>query len=88
MTQPAYKVMEMIARCTAQDHWTAPCALICYKWSQTLNKLSSEDNIILQELYIRIRVTRPSDTEIYELMQLYAHLMQSFIRKQDGSMQL
>ena len=74
IAKPAYKVMEIVARFTAQQHWNAPCALICYRWSETLEQLSSEENNILQELYERITFTRPRDREVDEVMQFWNRL--------------
>ena len=73
IVKPAYKVMEIVARFTAQQHWNAPCVLICYRWSQTLEQLSSEENNILRELYERITCAR-SDREVDEVMHFWNRL--------------
>ena len=73
-TNPAYKLMEMVARFTADVHWSAACALICYKYSQTLEQLSDEKYKLLEELYDRITGRRTGNEELHDILLFWYKL--------------
>ena len=70
----AYKVMEIVGRFTAEDQWSAACALVCYEASRAIDDLSSEENQILDELYSRIIRTRDADDDLYDVMAFWRRL--------------
>ena len=69
----AYKIMELVGRFTAQDQWSAACALACYRASAELrSELFCEEYNILDELYERI--TRVRDEEVHDVMAFWGRL--------------
>lgn len=79
-TNPAYKLMEMVARFTADVHWSAACALICYNYSQKLEQLSDEEKELLGELYVRITNRGTSNEALRDIM-LYWNKLNEFGKK-------
>jgi hypothetical protein len=74
-TQSLYKIMELVGRFTAQDQWSAACALICYKTSEELrSEPFPEQYNILDELYERITRTRVEDEELHDVMVFWGKL--------------
>ena len=71
----AYKIMELVGRFTAEDQWSAACALACYKASEELDsELFTDETNILDELYERI--TRVGDEELQHVMAFWGRLDQ------------
>ena len=70
----AYKIMEIVGRFTAQDQWSAECALVCYRASRTMDELSSEEEKNLDELYERITYARVKDEELHDVMVFWGRL--------------
>ena len=71
----AYKLMELVGRFTAEDQWSAACALACYRASEQLfSELFSEQYNILDELYERITHTRTRDEELHDVMTFWGRL--------------
>jgi hypothetical protein len=67
--------MELVGRFTAEDQWSAACALACYRASEELrSELFSEEYNILDELYERIIHTRVRDEELHDVMMLWGRL--------------
>ena len=67
--------MDLVGRFTAEDQWSAACALACYKASEELrSELFSEEYNILDELYERITHTKVRDEELYDVMMLWGRL--------------
>ena len=65
----AYKIMELVGRFTAEDQWSAACALACYRASEELrSELFCEEYNILDELYERITHSRVEDDELHNVM--------------------
>ena len=70
----AYKIMEIVGRFTAEDQWSAACALECYRASKTMNKLSVMEYQILDELYQRITYCRVKDEDLHDVMVFWGEL--------------
>ena len=71
----AYKIMELVGRFTAEDQWSAACALACYRASEELrSELFSEEDNILDELYERITHTRVEEEELHHVMMFWGML--------------
>ena len=71
----AYKIMELVGRLTAEDQWSAACALACYRASEELrSELFSEEYNILDELYERVSHTRVEDEELHHVMVFWGRL--------------
>ena len=67
--------MELVGRFTAEDQWSAACALACYKASEELrSELFSREYNILDELYERIIYTRRRDEELHDVMVFWSRL--------------
>ena len=65
----AYKIMELVGRFTAEDQWSAACALACYRASEELRfELFCEEYNILDELYERITHSRVEGDELHNVM--------------------
>ena len=74
-TKSAYKIMELVGRFTAEDQWSAACALVCYRASEELHSemFSGQYGDVLDELYQRI--TRfDEDAKLHEVMVFWGRL--------------
>ena len=71
----AHKIMELVGRFTAEDQWSAACALVCYRASEKLqSELFSEQSNILDELYPRITTTRHEEDALHDVMTFWVKL--------------
>lgn len=72
----AYKIMEIVGRFTAEDQWSAACALACYRAADDLrSELCFEElHVILDELYERITRNRIEDEELQQVMAFWGEL--------------
>ena len=71
----AYKIMELVGRFTAEDQWSAACALVCYRASEKLqSELFSEQSHILDELYQRITHPRTEEEKLHDVMTFWGRL--------------
>jgi len=71
----AYKIMELVGRYTAEDQWSAACALVCYRASEELlSELFSEEENILDQLYERITHTRVEEEDLHDVMVFWGRL--------------
>ena len=62
----AYKLMELVGQCKAEDQWNERFALVCYRESEKLySTLFSEQSDILNELYERITRSRDEDVMVF-----------------------
>ena len=70
-----YKIMEIVGRFAAENHWDASFALTCYRAAIDLDDyLNPEETDILDELYSRITSTRDHDTQLSDVMAFWAKL--------------
>ena len=67
--------MELVGRFTAEDQWSAACALVCYRASEKLQaELFSEQSHILDELYQRITHPRTEEEKLHDVMTFWGSL--------------
>ena len=70
-----YKIMEIVGRFAAENHWDVSSALTCYRAARDLDDyLNPEETDILDELYSRITSTRDHDTQLSDVMAFWAKL--------------
>ena len=72
----AYKIMEIVGRFTAEDQWSAACALACYRAADDLrSELCVEElHVTLDELYERLTRYRSEDEELQQVMAFWGRL--------------
>lgn len=71
----AFKIMEIVGRFTAGNHWDASLASTCYTAASHLaDQMEPEAANILDELYSRITSTRDHDTQLCDVMAFWAKL--------------
>lgn len=65
----ANKILQLVGRFTAEDQWSAACALACYRASEELrSELFCEEYNILDELHEIITHSRVEDDELHNVM--------------------
>ena len=73
----AYKIMEIVGRFTAEDQWSAACALACYRAADDLRsalrfeEVGCCELVILDELYERLTRNRIEDEELQQVMAFW-----------------
>ena len=66
-----YKIMEIVGRFAAENHWDASFALTCYRAARNLDDdLTPEET----DIHSRITSTRDHDTQLTDVMAFWAKL--------------